>query len=86
MAANGVDVDAGRAAAGFSYFEPATNRGELAVWTAGRYELELVATPDGWRYRNFRIEPRLAAPYDEGWATHRIGVSLHDAQCMTARV
>lgn len=62
-----VAPDGTSARAAWTYFEPATNRGDLAVWTAGRYELDLVRTDEGWRYRHFRIEPRLAARYGEGW-------------------
>jgi uncharacterized protein (TIGR02246 family) len=60
-------VDGDRATARYSYFEPAVNRGTLAVWTAGRYRLELVRETSTWRFSDFTISSQLAAPYDGGW-------------------
>ena len=49
------------------YFEPATNRGTLAAWTAGRYHHTLTERDGEWRFSTFRIETLLQAPYDLGW-------------------
>ena len=43
-----IAVEGDRATARYAYFEPAVNRGTLAVWTAGRYELDLVREFEGW--------------------------------------
>jgi uncharacterized protein (TIGR02246 family) len=60
-------VKADEASARWSYFEPAVNRGELAVWTAGRYQLELRRSSGRWLFSQFRIASQLAAPYEAGW-------------------
>ncbi len=62
-----IEVHGDAATGRWSYFEPATNRGELAVWTAGRYHHDFARTDGIWRFRRFRIAPVLAAPYDVGW-------------------
>ena len=62
-----IAVDGDRADAGWSYFEPATNRGDLAVWTAGRYRHVLTRRGGVWRFQEFRIVGVLAAPFDSGW-------------------
>lgn len=62
-----IRVDGDRAEAGWSYFEPATNRGTLAVWTAGRYRHVLTRRDGVWNFAEFRIHGVLAAPYDVGW-------------------
>lgn len=62
-----VVIDGDRATAGWSYFEPATNRGDLAVWTAGRYRHVLTRREGIWRFAEFGIHACLAAPYDTGW-------------------
>jgi uncharacterized protein (TIGR02246 family) len=62
-----ITVVGDHAAAAWTYFEPATNRGELAVWTAGRYEHELTRLGNTWRFSVFRIGSVLAAPYQRGW-------------------
>lgn len=49
------------------YFEPATNRGTLAAWTAGRYHHVLTARHGVWRFASFTIETLLQAPYGAGW-------------------
>jgi len=59
---------AGSSAEGrWCYFEPATNRGTLAAWTAGRYHHTLTERDGEWRFSTFRIETMLQAPYDLGW-------------------
>lgn len=62
-----IAVDGDRARAAWSYFEPATNRGELAVWTAGRYDHDLIRVDGVWRFATFRIGSALAAPFADGW-------------------
>jgi len=62
-----IDVRGDTALASWSYFEPATNRGTLAVWTAGRYEHELTRVDGTWRFSRFRIGSVLAAPFATGW-------------------
>jgi nuclear transport factor 2 (NTF2) superfamily protein len=62
-----ITVDGARATARWSYFEPAVNRGTLAVWTAGRYRLELHRVAGVWLFSEFRIASQLAAPYEDGW-------------------
>lgn len=64
-----IHIDATRAKARWCYFEPAVNRGELAVWTAGRYDLELARHGDRWGFTSFYISPVLAAPQQDGWGT-----------------
>ena len=61
-------VDGSKAHARWRYFEPAINRGDLAVWTAGRYWHEFTRRDGLWRFQNFEIEPVLASPYESGWA------------------
>ena len=51
----------------WSYFEPVTNRGNLAVWTAGRYQHTFGRIKGVWRFRRFGIQSALAAPYNVGW-------------------
>jgi ketosteroid isomerase-like protein len=63
-----IEVDNDMADARWSYFEPAVNRGTLAVWTAGRYQLELRRVSGRWLFSTFRIASQLAAPYGVGWA------------------
>jgi len=63
-----IRVEGDRAEARWSYFEPATNRGSLAVWTAGRYEHTLTRRDGVWRFAHFRIAAQLAAPYETGWS------------------
>lgn len=62
-----IDVDGDHARARWSYFEPATNRGDLAVWTAGRYDHDLERRDGVWKFSTFRIMSALAAPYGAGW-------------------
>ena len=62
-----ISVSGDRATAAWTYFEPATNRGDLAVWTAGRYEHELARHGGIWRFTSFCIGSVLAAPYRQGW-------------------
>ncbi|MCU1497176.1 MAG: hypothetical protein JWM47_1129 [Acidimicrobiales bacterium] len=49
------------------YLEPATNRGQLAVWTAGRYHHRFTEVDGVWRIASFTIETLVQAPYAEGW-------------------
>jgi uncharacterized protein (TIGR02246 family) len=62
-----IHVDGDEATARWSYFEPAVNRGTLAVWTAGRYWLGLRRISGRWLFTTFRIASQLAAPYATGW-------------------
>ncbi|CAN5600242.1 hypothetical protein BH10ACT3_BH10ACT3_08520 [soil metagenome] len=62
-----IRVDGDRAEAGWSFFEPATNRGDLAVWTAGRYRHVLTRRDGVWKFAEFRITGVLAAPFATGW-------------------
>jgi uncharacterized protein (TIGR02246 family) len=63
-----ITVTGDTATAAWSYFEPATNRHDLAVWTAGRYEHELRRGDVGtWRFNTFRVGGALAAPFAQGW-------------------
>jgi uncharacterized protein (TIGR02246 family) len=62
-----IRVDGDTALARWCYFEPATNRGDLAVWTAGRYDHELIRCDGTWMFWRFGIRPVLASPYDQGW-------------------
>jgi uncharacterized protein (TIGR02246 family) len=62
-----IRVDGDRAEAGWSYFEPVVNRGDLAAWTAGRYRHVLERRDGVWKFAEFRILGVLAAPYDTGW-------------------
>jgi hypothetical protein len=66
-----ISVSADAVTAKWSYFEPATNRGELAVWTAGRYEHDFECRDGRWKFLRFRIEPVLASPYNQGWEIAR---------------
>lgn len=61
-------VDGDRAEGRWCYLEPATNRGTLAAWTAGRYHHTLTAREGTWRFATFTIETLLQAPYADGWA------------------
>jgi uncharacterized protein (TIGR02246 family) len=68
-----IEIDGDCARASWSYFEPATNRGTLAVWTAGRYSHELTRVDGVWRFARFGIESVLAAPFAGGWVPeHRV--------------
>ena len=51
----------------WSYFEPAINRGTLAVWTAGRYTIDFRRIRGRWHFSHFRLSAQLAAPYADGW-------------------
>lgn len=51
----------------WSYFEPATNRASLAVWTGGRYSIDFARAGGTWRFSVFRIRSVLTAPFDQGW-------------------
>jgi hypothetical protein len=62
-----IEADGDRVTARWSYFEPAVNRGVLAVWTAGRYEVELSARSGRWRFDRFSIAAALAATQASGW-------------------
>lgn len=62
-----IRVQGDRATAGWSYLEPATNRGDLAVWTAGRYRHVFTRRDGVWKFAEFRITGVLAAPFDQGW-------------------
>jgi hypothetical protein len=62
-----ITITGDRARAGWSYFEPAVNRGTLPVWTAGRYQIDLRQIEGIWYFSHFRISPQLAAPYATGW-------------------
>jgi uncharacterized protein (TIGR02246 family) len=64
-----IRVDGDRAWARWCYFEPAINRGELAVWTAGRYDHELVKKGGQWLFSRFRLTAVLAATQADGWGT-----------------
>jgi uncharacterized protein (TIGR02246 family) len=66
-----IKINGDSAFAKWSYFEPATNRGNLAVWTAGRYDHEFVRQGERWYFLHFQIEPILAAPYELGWGSVR---------------
>ncbi|MCU1453685.1 MAG: hypothetical protein JWN46_1831 [Acidimicrobiales bacterium] len=67
-----ITVDGDRAVAGWTYFEPATNRGDLAVWTAGRYRHELRRRDGVWRFTVFRVGGVLAAPFATGWVPEHL--------------
>jgi hypothetical protein len=56
-----------RANGQWSYFEPATNRASLAVWTGGRYSVDFTRAGGTWRFSVFRIHGVLTAPYEQGW-------------------
>jgi ketosteroid isomerase-like protein len=60
-------TDGDRAYGRWSYFEPATNRASLAVWTGGRYDNEFARGGGTWRFSVFRVRGVLAAPFDRGW-------------------
>jgi len=62
-----ITVNGNHAVARWSYFEPAVNRGTLAVWTAGRYHIDFRQTRDRWQFSHFRLSAQLAAPYADGW-------------------
>jgi uncharacterized protein (TIGR02246 family) len=67
-----IEVSRDHATARWSYFEPAVNRGSLAVWTAGRYEIELVREDRRWQFARFAISSQLAAPYAIGWVPNQM--------------
>ena len=62
-----LEIDGNVARARWSYFEPATNRNALAVWTGGRYDNELRRQDGVWLFSVFRVRGVLAAPFDTGW-------------------
>ncbi len=66
-----IAVEGDRARARWSYFEPAVNRGTLAVWTAGRYTIDLRKVEDRWFFSHFRLSAQLAAPYATGWVPEK---------------
>jgi uncharacterized protein (TIGR02246 family) len=62
-----IAVEGDRAVAQWSYFEPAINRGTVAVWTAGRYSIDFRKVHNRWYFSRFRLSAQLAAPYADGW-------------------
>jgi|SRR5882724_7309348 len=55
------------------FFGPFTFRaGPEARWLSLQYEDDYVKIDGQWKYKHLRVNLRLSAPYDEGWAEQRI--------------
>ena len=43
--------------------------GNRQLWLAARYEDDYVKINDQWKFKHLRAFGRMAAPYEEGWAS-----------------
>ncbi|MBI2962332.1 MAG: nuclear transport factor 2 family protein [Deltaproteobacteria bacterium] len=68
-----IAVDGDRATGEWYFLGPFTFReGPQARWLALQYKDDYVKLRGEWKYQHLRVNLRLAAPYDEGWAGQRI--------------
>jgi ketosteroid isomerase-like protein len=65
-----IDVSGDTATAQWYLWQPCTQttRRTRAIWLAARYDDTCVRTENGWRFEAMIINPRMFAPYEEGWA------------------
>lgn len=65
-----ITVDGDTAHAIWYILGPFTFReGEKQVWLAARYEDDYVKVDGAWKIQHLRAFGRMAAPYEEGWAS-----------------
>jgi hypothetical protein len=68
-----IEVHGDRATGEWYFMGPFKFRqGEQARWIALQYKDEYVKLNGQWKYKHLRINLRMLAPYDEGWAKHLI--------------
>ena len=66
-----IDVDGDTATAQWAALVPSITADDEALLVAGRYDEELVRTPDGWRYARVRFRAAFRSPHADGWAKTR---------------
>jgi SnoaL-like domain len=49
-----------------------TNDGPRAMWLAAIYHDEYVKTPDGWKFKNLKVDMLFFTPHDDGWVKTRV--------------
>jgi hypothetical protein len=67
-----IEVNGDRATGEWYFIGPFTFRGGKARWLALQYKDDYVKRNGRWKYQHLRINLRVSARYDEGWAKQRI--------------
>ena len=68
-----IEVNGDRATGEWYFIGPFTFReGNQARWLALQYKDDYVKRNGRWKYQHLRVNLRLSAPHDEGWAKQRI--------------
>lgn len=64
-----IEVEGDSAKGQWYLWQPCTqSRQQQAIWLAARYRETYARTPEGWRFDQMIIHPRMFAPYADGWA------------------
>jgi hypothetical protein len=65
-----IEVNGNEARAHWYFLGPFTFRkGNRQLWLAARYEDDYVKINGKWKFKHLRAFGRMAAPYEEGWAS-----------------
>jgi hypothetical protein len=65
-----IEVNGNEAHASWYFLGPFTFRkGNRQLWLAARYEDDYVKINGKWKFKHLRAFGRMAAPYEEGWAS-----------------
>lgn len=65
-----IEVNGNEARAHWYFLGPFTFRkGNRQLWLAARYEDDYVKINGAWKFKHLRAFGRMAAPYEEGWAS-----------------
>jgi SnoaL-like domain len=68
-----IEVNGDRATGEWYFMGPFTfSEGHQARWLALQYKDDYVKLNGQWKYKHLRVNLRLSARYDEGWAKQRI--------------
>jgi len=68
-----IEVDGDRATAEWYFLGPFTFRDQReARWLALQYKDDYVKVDGRWKYQHLRVNLRLSAPHEKGWAEQRI--------------
>ena len=81
-----IEVDGNRATAEWYFLGPFTFREKSeARWLALQYKDDYVKVNGKWKYQHLRVNLRLSAPHDKGWAERLIAPDRRGIKVSQAR-